>query len=100
MTKTNYVRFFLHNFIYNYFPLIDSFSAEFKYILKNQIITVTFYKFPLFFELNVLFLSLENLIIMLNNYKFDLRFFFKKQKNLIKNYNLLHILKFPLINHN
>lgn len=87
---------FLTNFIVVYFPLIDSFSIEFKFFKKDNIIKFCFLKFPLLFELNILFLSLEYLYIFLNNYKFQLEFHFKKRKNTLINCNFLHILKLPI----
>jgi hypothetical protein len=87
---------FLSTFIYIYFPLIDSFSAELKFFPKKNIVTFCFFKFPLLFELNILFISLEYLYTFLNNYKFQLSFHFKKKKNYLSNYNLLQMFKFPL----
>ena len=92
---------FIVNFLFSYtfmhLPLIDSFSSEFKYTIKNQVYTFCFFKFPIFFELNVVFSSLEYLLVFLNNYKFELQLFFKKQKTNSKNINLLHMLKLPLL---
>jgi hypothetical protein len=88
---------FLSTFIFIHLPLIDSFSTEFKPFLQGQVYTFCFFKFPILFELNVLFSSLEYLLVFLNNYKFELQLFFKKQKNNSKNINLLHMLKLPLL---
>lgn len=72
---------FMANFIEIYFPLIDSFLIEFKFSLKHNTIKFNFFKFPLLFELNILFLSLEHLYLFINNYKFQLEFNLKKKKN-------------------
>lgn len=88
---------FLVNFLNIYFPLIDSFSAEFKFFSQKNIFKFSFFKFPLIFELNSLFTSLEHLYNFLNNYKFQLQFNLVKQKNFLLNYNYLHILKLPIL---
>ena len=87
---------FINNYIYTYLPLIDSFNAEFRFFKKKNYIKFFFFKFPLLFELNNLFISLEYLYLFLNAYKFQLEFQLIKKKNNIINYNLLHYLKFPL----
>lgn len=88
---------FLFTFVYMHLPLIDSFSTEFKFSIKNQVYTFCFFKFPIFFELNVLFSSVDYLLVFFNTYKFELQLFFKKQKTNSKNINLLHMLKLPLL---
>jgi hypothetical protein len=88
---------FINNFIYIYFPLIDSFTAEFKYLKNKNIIKFCFFKFPLLFELHTFFQSLEHLFFFLNTYKFQLTFHLKKQKNTSIYSNLLHIIKLPLL---
>lgn len=88
---------FIYNFIYIYFPLIDSFSTELKLLTKHNNVKFCFFKFPLLLELNLLFFSLEYLYIFLNTYKFQLEFIFKKQKNNLVNYNLLQLLKLPIL---
>lgn len=87
---------FIKNFIYIYFPLIDSFAAEFKYLNKKNIIKFHFFKFPLLFELNTFFHNIEHLIIFLNSYKFQLNFHLKKKKNVSTYLNYLSMLKIPL----
>lgn len=94
----NSIIIFLNNFIYIYFPLIDSFSIENKFFIKNSnIIVFSFFKFPLLFELNTLFNSLDHLYIFLNNYKFQFELKLKKQKNNFINLNLIQFLKLPLL---
>ena len=93
----NSISFFLHNFIYIYFPRIDSFSADFKFFSGKNIISFSFFKFPLIFELNSLFNSIEFLYTFINTYKFQLNFSFKKQKNAIINYCFLQYLKLPVL---
>lgn len=88
---------FLNNFIFIYFPLIDSFSTEFKFIMKKNTIIFSFFKFPLLFELNSLFNSIEYLYTFLNNYKSQLQISFKKQRNNMSNYSLLQFYKLPLL---
>lgn len=88
---------FLDTFIFIHLPLIDSFSTEFKYLIRGQVYKFCFFKFPILFELNVLFSSLEYLLVFLNNYKFELQLFFIKQKTNSKNIQLLHMLKLPLL---
>lgn len=87
---------FLYNFIYIYFPSIDSFTADLKYLTKKNIIKFCFFKFPLQFELNTFFHSLEHLLIFLNSYKFQLILQMKKQKNTSTYSNLLRVFKLPL----
>ena len=94
---SNAILCFIFNFIYIYFPLIDSFSCELKYNLRYNLIKFCFFKFPLLFELNILFLSLEYLYLFLNNYKFQLEFYLKRKKNYLVNYNFLQFLKFPIL---
>ena len=88
---------FLTNFIYIYLPLLDSFSAEVRYLTKKNIVKFCFFKFPLLFELNNFFHSLEHLYMFLNSYKFQLEFHLKKQKNQIMHLNLMTFLKLPLL---
>ena len=87
---------FLFNFIYIYFPQIDSFTAEFKFFLKKNAIKFSFFKFPFIFELNSLFGSIDYLYSFMNNYKFQLNFILKKQKNHLLNYNVLQYYKLPV----
>ena len=96
LRNQNNILQFLFKFIFIYFPLIDSFSTELKIIQKKNIVKCCFFKFPLLFELNILFLSLEYLYLFLNNYKFQLVFHFKKKKNNLINYNLLQYFKLPI----
>lgn len=88
---------FLHNFIYIYFPRIDSFSTEFKFFDERNIIKFSFFKFPLIFELNTLFNSIEYLYSFINTYRFQLNLFFKKQKNFLLNYTYLQYYKLPIL---
>lgn len=88
---------FIENFIYIYFPQIDSFSAEFKFFYSKNIIKFTYFKFPIIFELNSLFNSIEYLYNFINNYKFQLNFFLKKQKNVLLNCNFLQYYKLPIL---
>lgn len=97
LKKQMSIIWFLQTYIYVYFPLIDSFSAELKVSSKNNIIKFSFFKFPLVFELNALFNSLDHLYSFLNNYKFQLEFTLKKRKNNLINYNYLHYLKLPIL---
>ena len=87
---------FIYNFIYLYFPLIDSFVTEFKYLQKKNLIKFSFFKFPLIFELNTFFHLIENLLSFLNIFKFQLKFQLKKKKNILINCNFLQMLKIPL----
>lgn len=89
--------FFIHNFIYIYFPRIDSFSAELKFFSQKNIVSFSFFKLPLIFELNSLFNSIEYLYNFINSYKFQLNFILKKQKNNIINFCFLQYLKFPIL---
>ena len=91
------VYLFLNNFIFIYLPLIHSFSTESKYQIKKQRITFYFLKFPLILELNAIFLTIENVVIFMNNYKFQVQLFLTANKNQTKNFTLLHQLKLPLI---
>jgi hypothetical protein len=88
---------FIFNFIFVYFPLIDSFFAEFKILSQTNIVKICFFKFPVLLELNSLFLSFEFLYLFLNTSKFQLEFILKKKKNDLMNYNYLHMLKLPLL---
>lgn len=87
---------FLNNFFYVYFPLIDSFSTEFKVFFSQDIIKFNFFKFPLVYELNLFFLSMEYLYLFLNNYKFQLEFYLRKKRKTAVNLSLLQYYKFPL----
>lgn len=87
---------FIHNFVYIYLPQIDSFSAEFKFFSRKNSLQFTFFKFPLVFELNSLFNSIEYLYNFISNYRFQLVFNLKKQKNSLLNYTFLQYHKLPI----
>ena len=88
---------FLYNFIYIYLPFIDSFLTQWKTILNKQIISLSFFKFPLILELNVIFLEIDYLTTFMKNYKFQINLILTTQKNTAKIFNLLYQLKLPLI---
>jgi hypothetical protein len=87
---------FIKNFIYLSLPFLDSFTAEFKIITTNTVITLCFFKFPLIYELNVFFVLFDYLHIYLNAHKFQMEFYLKKKKKVIINFNYLHFFKIPL----
>ena len=93
----NQMYVFLYNFIYIYLPFIDSFLTQWKTILNKQIISLSFFKFPLILELNVIFLEIDYLTTFMKNYKFQINLILTTQKNTAKIFNLLYQLKLPLI---
>lgn len=97
LTSKSQIFIFLHHYVNVYLPLIDSFFVDSKILFKKELITLSFFKFPLFFELNIIFSSIEYLLSFLNSYKYQLEFLLTIQKNKRKNIVFLQSLKIPLL---
>lgn len=97
LTSKKDILIFLHNYLYIYLPLIDSFLVDWKILYNRDVVSFCFFKFPIFFELSVIFLSVEHLLPLINSYKYQIDIFLIAQKNKKKNIVFLQQLKLPLL---
>lgn len=88
----------LKNFMYMYYATFDSFTIEYKLsAISNYYCCLTFFKFPLLEESIGLFIYFDYFVKLLNNYKFQLKVFYKNTTDSLNIITLFHILKFPIL---